>query len=377
MIKEFNELIIKDVNKSFGNLTVLDNFNLVVKKGEFVTLLGPSGCGKSTALNCIAGLLRVSGGSIFAGNECLDDSNKIFVPPEKRGFGIVFQNYALFPHLNVYKNVAFGLELRKLPKQQIKEKVEEALRLVHLEDQSEKYPSQLSGGQQQRVAIARCTVTEPKLLLLDEPLSNLDAKLRVEMRYELKSIHERLNISSIYVTHDQYEALALSDRIVVMKLGEIQQIGTPEEIYSNPSNRFVADFMGFKNMWPAIIKEINELGEMLEYVIDVCGTELKCHKNTSDIVNDELKKAFKNNEQVVTAIRPENIKPGEADVNNITCRVKIVEYQGTSNHVTAIFSDKLMVNAQHSFNVKEYEIAKYNIPPESILIFPGEEVKRI
>lgn len=377
-MKEFDRLSIRNLNKSFGNLKVLNNFNLELKKGEFVSLLGPSGCGKSTALNCISGLLQITKGEIYCDDECVDDSQKIFVTPEKRGFGIVFQNYALFPHLNVYKNVAFSLEIKKVPKKRVRERVEEALKMVHLEGYKEKYPSQLSGGQQQRVAIARCIIMEPGLLLLDEPLSNLDAKLRIEMRSELRRIHERLMNTTIYVTHDQQEALALSDRIVVMKTGNIQQIGTPEEIYSNPGNIFVADFMGYKNMWPAKIKQINRHGTDLEYVIDVGGTEMICRRKLSE--SDESKEklladAYRNNEEVTTAIRPDDFAVGEAAVNNIRCKIDIIEYLGTTNQVNAVFKNGLSIEAKHAVRPNERDEISYNVPPEKIAVFPREEVK--
>ncbi|HBR29734.1 MAG TPA: ABC transporter ATP-binding protein, partial [Firmicutes bacterium] len=256
-MREIKQVIVEDLSKNYGDKEAVINFNLILNKGEFVTLLGPSGCGKSTALNCLAGLLPISSGKIYVDEECIDDGVKR-VPAEKRGFGMVFQNYALFPHLTVFKNVAFGLELKKVPKDEIKERVAKVIKMVHLEGYEEKYPGQMSGGEQQRVAIARCIVLEPSLLMLDEPLSNLDAKLRNDMRYELKDLHERLQVTSVYVTHDQQEALALSDRIVVMKNGRIQQTGTPEEIYSRPANLFVADFMGFRNIWEAQIEEITE-----------------------------------------------------------------------------------------------------------------------
>ena len=218
-------------------------------------------------------LLPITSGEIYIDDECIDNAVEK-VPAEKREFGMVFQNYALFPHLTVFNNVAFGLELKKISKEAIKEKVTNVLKMVHLEGYEEKFPSQMSGGEQQRVAIARCIVMEPRLLMLDEPLSNLDAKLRNDMRYEIKALHERLQITSIYVTHDQQEALALSDRIVVMKNGYIQQIGTPEEIYSKPSNLFVADFMGFRNIWPAKLESIKTVAMKLELTINVNGISL-------------------------------------------------------------------------------------------------------
>lgn len=268
-MKDFNQLIVENMCKSFKELHVLNKFNLIVDRGEFVTFLGPSGCGKSTALNCISGLLNISGGKIQVDDQVLDDGDKTFVSPEKRGFGIIFQNYALFPHMSVFDNIAYSLSVAHKPKEEIRKRVEEAVRMVHLEGQESKYPAQLSGGQQQRVAIARSVVMEPRLLLLDEPLSNLDTKLRTEMRYELKQIHNRLERASIYVTHDQSEALALSDKIVIMKIGKIQQVGTPKQVYQHPVNRFVADFMGYKNIWEAKIEDETHNGFSIDQIEQV------------------------------------------------------------------------------------------------------------
>jgi putative spermidine/putrescine transport system ATP-binding protein len=286
-MKDYQNIVLKNVSKTFGNKTALSDFSAEFKKGEFVTFLGPSGCGKSTALNCIAGLLSITSGQIYIDDECIDDSVKK-IPPEKREFGMVFQNYALFPHLSVYKNVAFGLQLRKIPRKEIKERVEAVLKLVHLDQYENKYPMQLSGGEQQRVAIARCIVLEPRLLMLDEPLSNLDAKLRIDMRYELISLHTRLQITTIYVTHDQSEALALSDRIVVMKSGRIQQIGTPEEVYGKPANLFVADFMGFKNIWAGTIEQLKDAGEAVEISANLQGLRVLLRPRKSDLGKEKL-----------------------------------------------------------------------------------------
>ncbi|TMH22402.1 MAG: ABC transporter ATP-binding protein [Betaproteobacteria bacterium] len=221
----------------------LDELTLTVKRGEFICLLGPSGCGKSTALNCIAGLMQLSGGSIW-----LDEQRIDTLPPEKRGFGMVFQNYALFPHMTVAKNIGFGLKMRGVSPSAMTPRVAHALKLVQLTGQEHKLPGQLSGGQQQRVAIARAIVIEPPLILMDEPLSNLDAKLRIETRAEIRRIHRELDRATIYVTHDQDEALSLADRIVVMKDGVVQQIGTPAEVYAQPANLHVARFMGYRNV---------------------------------------------------------------------------------------------------------------------------------
>ncbi|HUI73170.1 MAG TPA: ABC transporter ATP-binding protein, partial [Spirochaetia bacterium] len=310
-MKDFTSFVIKDVTKEFEGKTALSRFSLSISQGEFVTFLGPSGCGKSTALNCIAGLLPISRGEISIDGEAIDDGRKK-VPAEKRGFGLVFQNYALFPHLTVFDNVAFGLKVRKLSKSATKDKVAAALKLVHLEGHGSKFPAQLSGGEQQRVAIARCIVLEPRLLMLDEPLSNLDAKLRVEMRNELLALHTRLKVTTIYVTHDQQEALALSDRIVVMRLGRIQQVGTPQQVYADPANLFVADFMGFKNIWDGELASVRERADGLDAEVAVSGVRLRARLpyGEGDPRRAAILSAHKTDRKVVTAIRPEDIQIG-------------------------------------------------------------------
>ena len=240
-----NEIIIdiQHLNKSFGGKKVLDDINLSVRKGEFLTLLGPSGCGKTTILRHIAGFLAPDEGSIL-----LEGKDMVSIPPHKRPLNTVFQKYALFPHLNVYDNVAFGLKLQKLPKEEIQKRVSKVLKLVCMTDYEKRDVSSLSGGQQQRIAIARAIVNQPKVLLLDEPLAALDLKMRKDMQIELKEMHQKLGITFIYVTHDQEEALTLSDTIVVMNEGRIQQVGTPTDIYNEPQNCFVADFIGESNL---------------------------------------------------------------------------------------------------------------------------------
>ena len=234
---------IKHVSKSFGDKTVLDDINLYVKRGEFITLLGPSGCGKTTMLRMIAGFTSVDQGEIL-----LDGKDLGGIPPHKRPLNTVFQKYALFPHLDVYDNVAFGLKLKKVPEDEIARKVSKVLKLVSMSDYEDRDVNSLSGGQQQRIAIARALVNQPEVLLLDEPLAALDLKMRKDMQIELKEMHEKLGITFIYVTHDQEEALSLSDTIVVMNDGRIQQIGTPTDIYNEPVNSFVADFIGESNI---------------------------------------------------------------------------------------------------------------------------------
>ena len=234
---------IKNVSKAFGDNVVLRDFNETFHDGEFVTLLGPSGCGKTTMLRIIAGFEKPTSGEVYIDDQ-LVSGGKTFVPPEKRSIGMVFQSYAVWPHMNVFDNVAYPLTIKKTPKSAIKESVDRVLEIVHLSQYAQRLPNQLSGGQQQRVALARALVAAPKLLLLDEPLSNLDAKLRESMRFEIKEIQKKLGITVVYVTHDQTEAMAMSDRIFLINRGVVQQCGTPEQIYNEPANQFVADFLG-------------------------------------------------------------------------------------------------------------------------------------
>ena len=261
-----NIIELKNIKKVFDDTVVVEDFNLTVKKGEFVTFLGPSGCGKTTTLRMIAGFEFPTEGEILLNGEDISH-----IPPNLRPINTVFQRYALFPHLNVYENVAFGLNLKKLPKSVIDEKVKHVLEVVDLEGFEKRKISTLSGGQQQRIAIARAIVNEPDILLLDEPLGALDLKMRQEMQLELKSMHEQLGITFIYVTHDQEEALTMSDKVVVMSDGMIQQIGTPEEIYNEPKNAFVADFIGESNIFE---------GRMAaSKTVEFCQTKFPCVDN--------------------------------------------------------------------------------------------------
>lgn len=283
-------LILKQLSKTYGDNRVLDNFDLTIFDGEFFTLLGPSGCGKTTVLRMIAGLEDADVGEIhLAGQEISK------IPAEKRPVNTVFQSYALFPHMTVFDNVAFGLKMSKVPKEEIKPRVMEALEMVRLGDFAQRKPSQLSGGQQQRVAIARAVVNRPKLLLLDESLSALDYKLRQQMQVELKRLQRKLGITFVYVTHDQEEALSMSDRVVVMHKGKVQQLGTPREIYEQPANLFVAKFIG----------EINQLdGEIVaidgnhEYEVKVEGMQWTLHAEHS----------FKVGDKVNVLLRPEDLR---------------------------------------------------------------------
>jgi len=248
------DIEIRNLTKAYGSHRAVDDLSLDVQAGEFLTLLGPSGCGKTTTLRMIAGFIRPDAGSIVVDGEVLSSADGV-VAPERRRMGMVFQNYAVWPHKTVFANVAFGLEVLKVPKRELTSRVEQMLELVGLGGLERRYPGQLSGGQQQRVALARSLVVEPRILLLDEPLSNLDAKLRERMRWELKQLQRRTGITFVYVTHDQAEAMALSDRVVVMHLGKLQQVGSPRQVYVEPANRVVADFMGLVNLVSAQVLE--------------------------------------------------------------------------------------------------------------------------
>lgn len=239
---------LRSITKSYGDKTIIENFNLTINNGEFLTILGPSGCGKTTVLRLLAGLEELDSGNII-----LDGEDITHVPAEQRHVNTVFQSYALFPHMTIFENVAFGLRMQKVPNEEIKPRVLEALRMVQLEEYAYSKPAQLSGGQQQRIAIARAVVNKPKVLLLDESLSALDYKLRKQMQNELKALQRKLGITFIFVTHDQEEALTMSDRIIVLRKGHIQQDGSPREIYEEPKNLFVAKFIGEINIFNATV----------------------------------------------------------------------------------------------------------------------------
>ncbi len=295
---------LKNICKTFDDTEVLKNINLYIDKNEFVTLLGPSGCGKSTMLRIIAGFEEPDGGDvIFEGRSILS------VPPYERTVNTVFQKYALFPHLNVEDNVAFGLKLKKLPGNEIKEKVSKMLDLVNLKGYEKRAVNALSGGQQQRVAIARALVNEPSVLLLDEPLAALDLKLRQSMQLELKNMQKELGITFIYVTHDQEEALTMSDTVVVMKEGTIQQIGKPTDIYNEPKNAYVADFIGKSNIMDAVMKK--------DLLVEIEGEEFECADTGFD--TDEI---------VDVVVRPEDIYLVEPDKGKIRGTVESAIFKG-------------------------------------------------
>ena len=294
----------ENVNKFYEDTHVLKNINFEIEKGKFYTLLGPSGCGKTTILRIIAGFTDVSNGKVTLNGE---DVTKL--PPNKRKVNTVFQDYALFPHMNVFENIAFGLRLKKTPENTIKEKVAEALKMVQLSGYENREISQMSGGQQQRVAIARALVNEPEVLLLDEPLSALDLKLRTDMQYELRELQQRLGITFIFVTHDQEEALAMSDEIFVMSKGEIVQSGTPVDIYDEPINRFVADFIGESNIVDGVMKE--------DYLVEFVGKEFEC-----------ADAGMRPNEKVEIVIRPEDLTLTSIENGKLTVEVDTQLFRG-------------------------------------------------
>lgn len=303
-MSEKNIINLKNIRMSYDGETVLDGIDLSIKDGEFVTLLGPSGCGKTTTLRIIAGFESPDSGDVFFEGKKIDA-----LPPHKRNINTIFQRYALFPHLNVYENIAFGLKVKKVPKAEISAKIEEMLTLVNLKGLEKRRIETLSGGQQQRVAIARAIINHPKVLLLDEPLSALDLKLRKDMQVELKSLQKRTGITFIFVTHDQEEALSMSDTVVVMDKGKIQQIGTPADIYNEPQNAFVADFIGESNILDGIMRE--------DCVVEIFGIKFKC-----------VDRGFALNEAVDVVIRPEDIDPVPPEKGTLCGTVTSVTFKG-------------------------------------------------
>ena len=337
-----NIIELKHITKNFDdNFTAVDDFNLEVQRGEFVTFLGPSGCGKTTTLRMIAGFEMPTEGEILLNGK---DISKL--PPNKRPINTVFQRYALFPHLNIYDNIAFGLKMKKLPKAEIEKKVKKALEMVDLEGFEDRRVQTLSGGQQQRIAIARSLVNEPEILLLDEPLGALDLKLRQDMQYELIRLKNELGITFLYVTHDQEEALTMSDTIVVMNQGYIQQIGTPEKIYNEPENAFVADFIGESNIISATMVQ--------DRLVKILGVNFPC-----------VDEGFGQNRPVDVVIRPEDIdllKPGQGSIDGVVTHMifKGVHYEMevmANNYEWLVHStDMFPVGTEVSIHVDPFDI---------------------
>ena len=338
------EIIIKHALKKYGDNVIIPDLSLDIKEGEFFTLLGPSGCGKTTLLRMIAGFNSIEGGDFYFGEKRIND-----LDPAKRNIGMVFQNYAIFPHYTVRKNVEFGLKNKKFPKDKIKSQSEKFMKLMQIDEYADRMPERLSGGQQQRVALARALCIEPDVLLMDEPLSNLDAKLRVEMRTVIKNIQHSVGITTVYVTHDQEEAMAVSDRIAVMNAGVIQHIGTPKSIYQRPANLFVATFIGRSNVIKG--KLVVENGKT--YLETLSGYRAEIHT-----VRPEQQKA----QDIVLSVRPEEFLPDRGSTEGISAVVDDCVFLGLNTHYFV-----------HLSSGEEVEI----IQESSIdsIIEPGSEIK--
>ncbi len=327
------QLVLSRINKSFGPAPVLRDFSLEVAAGEFLSLLGPSGCGKTTALRIIAGLLQPDSGSITIGGRYVYQAEQGYnLPPEERQVGMVFQSYALWPHMRVGENIAYPLKLRRYPRQEVQERVTKILDLVDLAGLEERYPHQLSGGQQQRVALARALVAEPLVLLLDEPLSNLDARLRERMRLELKDIQKRVGATIIYVTHDQLEALTMSDRVAVLHQGRLQQIDSPATIYERPRNTFIADFVGNHNLLPA-------------KVMDTKGCLLLQNSDPAAFIRLPLPDGVRVGQEVKLALRPEALALAPRQGNGeVPGRILCTLYRGREvEYLVAVGQDKIRI----------------------------------
>ncbi|MBO0960643.1 ABC transporter ATP-binding protein [Neobacillus sp. MM2021_6] len=351
----------EQVRKDYEKNTVIPDLNLKIKPGELFTLLGPSGCGKTTLLRMIAGFHSIDGGTISFDQQVIND-----IPAHKRNIGMVFQNYAIFPHMNVYNNVKYGLKNRKINKEEMIKRLDEIIETVKITDYKDRLPNRLSGGQQQRVALARAIVIHPKVLLMDEPLSNLDAKLRIDMRRAISEIQKEIDITTVYVTHDQEEALAISDRIAVMKDGIIQQVGYPDTIYLRPINAFVATFIGHSNLFPGIIEQdngVNFLRMTKDYQIEI--------KNVTSEVRA--------NDKVMVAIRPEEFTLSERQ-SGIRARVKHRNFLGKYINYELVLDDGQSIEFTQDTNQKDRfiqldDVVYLEVIAEKINIFTadGEE----
>ncbi len=362
------DVVLKKVQKSYGEAHVLRDIDLEVRDGEFMVFVGPSGCGKSTLLRTIAGLEDVTGGELSIGGRVVND-----VPPAERGIAMVFQSYALYPHMNLYDNMAFGLQLAKVPKAQIDTAVQQAARILHIEHLLQRKPKDLSGGQRQRVAIGRAIVRKPEVFLFDEPLSNLDAALRVTMRVEFAKLHEQLKTTMIYVTHDQVEAMTLADRIVVLSAGRIEQVGSPLELYEHPCNLFVAGFIGSPRM-NFIAAEFVE-GSAHHATVRLAGGEtLRCEVDGS---------GGRPGDRLTLGIRPEHFAPGgvgaggnPAQAPNLLCAsVTFVESLGSTTHAYCGFpgaQDDLTVELDGRLRVKSGRALTLAVPADACYLFDAE-----
>lgn len=352
------EVVIDGLTKRFGDVVAVDHIALTAVSGEMLSLLGPSGCGKTTTLLCIAGLERPDGGRILAAGQVLTDAERgLFLTPEARNLGMVFQSYALWPHMTVFNNVAYGLRTRRVAEPDIRRRVDDVLKLVQLEGLGGRFPHQLSGGQQQRVALARALVYEPRILLLDEPLSNLDAKLRDRSRIWLRELQQRLKITAIYVTHDQVEALSLSDRIAVMSGGRIAQLGTPREIYERPADAFVADFIGQATFLRARV--VSQEADRVRVKLDN-GQHLVVHSA----------KTWAAGAPVLLAIRPERVQLADAQPENILSgRVRSHMYLGARHHYI-IDADGLEVRIEVTEELPDFFV-RLHVPAHAATLLPS------
>lgn len=354
------------ITKQFNKVTAVNNLDLQIKEGEFFTFLGPSGCGKTTTLRMIAGFYYPTKGKVL-----FNDRDVTNLAPEKRNTGMVFQNYALFPHMTVFDNVAFGLKVRKMKKDVIRTKVKEVLSKVHLSKFIDRQVSQLSGGQQQRVALARALVIEPDILLLDEPLSNLDARLRDDMRNEILRLQREYGITTIYVTHDQIEALSMSDRIAVFSEGVCQQVGTPTEIYNKPINDFVAEFIGETNMLD--VEVVSELEETMQLKVE--GFEEEVTVLQKDNANN-----FTDEDQLVLSVRPESVQIYNAQTalnndNVFLGEISKVQFTGEALHTNIKLNDQVVIqmtslNNNPNHNLKVGNEIKIQLPTDQIRVIP-------
>ena len=344
------------VAKAYGDIKILHGIDLEIRDGEFMVFVGPSGCGKSTLLRTIAGLEEITGGELRIGGRLVND-----VPPAERGIAMVFQSYALYPHMNLYDNMAFGLKLARVPKAEIDVAVMNAAKILHIEHLLERKPKDLSGGQRQRVAIGRAIVRKPDVFLFDEPLSNLDAALRVRMRYEFAKLHEELKTTMVYVTHDQVEAMTLADRIVVLSAGKIEQVGTPLELYEHPCNLFVAGFIGSPKM-NFIDGEIIDASASHASVRLASGAQLRALVDAS---------AAKPGDKVTLGVRPEHFQVG-GDVNVINATVTFVESLGSATHAYCAFpgvEDALTCEFDGRTKVRTGDVLSLSIPAEACYLF--------
>ena len=351
----FQRIQLKGVSRHYGATHALSDLDLDLERGEFVALLGPSGCGKSTALSCIAGLQPLSGGSIFQDDRRIDT-----LPAEKRGFGMVFQSYALFPHLTVRKNVEFGLTMRGVAKAERRKRVDDTLALVQLSEHADKMPAQLSGGQQQRVAIARALVINPEIVLMDEPLSNLDAALRIELRTEIKRLYQEQGITVLYVTHDQEEALSLATRIVVLRAGRFEQSGTPDDLYNNPASVYVAGFMGYRNQFP--VQRVRENGAGARVRLDDVELDVRL-----------VDPAATGDGTMTLAIRPEDFEAQPSPGSNaLPVVAEVVEFHGREYAVHGRTTGGRLVHFRSDTAVRPGENVVLGVRPERCLAYAGD-----